>query len=164
MSEILTLWCEVDRDVPAPVWPDGIAVRTFERRDARAVHELLDEAYAGWDSGYVKVAHAHWSRAMLGDAEFDPALWLLAERDGALAGCALHWASGWLKDLAVREPERGRGLGRALVLAGLHACAQRGARRVGLKVDAANPTGARELYASVGFVAEERIESWLPTR
>ena len=36
-----------------PEWPSGIAVRTFEPKDAHAVHALLDEAYRGWDGTYV---------------------------------------------------------------------------------------------------------------
>jgi ribosomal protein S18 acetylase RimI-like enzyme len=149
---------ELDGELPMPVWPDGVSVRTFEPADGEAVHALLDEAYRGWDAGYTPLAHAHWARAMIGDSEFDPALWFLAERDGALAGCALYWDSGWLKDLAVRADERGRGIGRALVLTGFHACARRGIRSVGLKVDAANPTGAQRLYESLGFTIEKRDE------
>ena len=158
MTTVLTMWRDVDGHVPAPLWPEGISVRTFEPADAEAVHALLDEAYAAWDARYVPIQHSSWAQAMIGDSEFDANVWLLAERDGALAGCALHWSSGWLKDLAVRTPERGRGLGRALVLAGLNVFAQRGVPRVGLKVDEANPTGARELYSSVGFTVAGREE------
>jgi mycothiol synthase len=156
MGAVLELWCDLDRELPSPGWPEGIAARTFEPGDGEAVHALLDEAYRAWDPEFVAIPHAHWVRGMTGDAEFDPGLWLLAERDGALAGCALHWNSGWLKDLAVRGPERGRGLGRALVLAGLHSLRRRGLGRVGLKVDADNPTGALRFYESVGFVPAER--------
>ena len=158
MPIVLTMWRDLQRAVPAPAWPEGITVRTFRPTDAGAVHALLDEAYAAWDAGYAPVEHATWVQTMTGDREFDPNVWLLAERDGALAGCALHWSSGWLKDLAVRTAERGNGLGRALVLAGLNEFARRDVRRVGLKVDEANPTGARELYASVGFTVAGREE------
>jgi hypothetical protein len=68
---------------------------------ASALHRLLDDAYRGWGRNYVPMAHDDWVRWMTGDVEFDPAVWWLAERDGVLAGCALHWSSGWLKDLAV---------------------------------------------------------------
>jgi ribosomal protein S18 acetylase RimI-like enzyme len=154
------MWCELDRELPEPVWPDGISLRTFEPSDAEAVHALLDEAYRGWDDLYVPIAHEDWVRTMVGDLEFDPKVWFLAERDGVLAGCSLHWESGWLKDIAVREPERGHGLGRALVLTGLHAFAARGVLRVGLKVNAENPTGARKLYESVGYTVETLDERW----
>src|SRR5689334_16411362 len=37
----------LDAPPPAPVWPEGIAVRTFERgRDDRAVFEAVEEAFA----------------------------------------------------------------------------------------------------------------------
>ncbi len=65
---------------------------------------------------------------MTGDSEFDASAWFLAERGAELVGCALHWDSGWLKDLAVLESERGRGLGTALVQLGL---AEFGARGLG---------------------------------
>ena len=100
---------------------------------------------------------------MTGDAEFDPAVWFLAERDETLVGCALHWSSGWLKDVAVRESERGRGLGATLVQMGLAEFSRRGCRGVGLKVDAANPTGAVRLYERLGFVTTSRQAVWVAT-
>ena len=100
---------------------------------------------------------------MTGDAEFDPAVWFLAERDGSLVGCALHWSSGWLKDVAVRESERGRGLGATLVRMGLAEFSRRGCARVGLKVDAGNPTGAVRLYERLGFVTTNRQAVWVAT-
>jgi ribosomal protein S18 acetylase RimI-like enzyme len=150
------MWRPLDGSEREPGWPAGIAVRTFRPEDAEAVHRLLDEAYRGWDVAYEPLPHDDWVTAMTGDAEFDPTVWWLAERDDVLAGCALHWSSGWLKDLAVREAERGHGLGAALVRRGLAEFARRGADRVGLKVDAANPTGAIRLYERLGFVVERR--------
>ena len=127
----------------------------------RAVHSLLDEAYGAWDESYVPLSHADWVSRMTGDPEFDPSVWWLAERDGALAGCALHWNSGWLKDLVVLGSERGRGLGAALVGLGLAEFTRRGLRRVGLKVDAANPTGAVALYERFGFVLASTEAVWV---
>ena len=88
---------------PDPVWPDGVRVRAFEPGDARTVHDLLDEAYSAWDDGYVPLSHEEWLAQMVGDYDFDASVWWLAESDGELVGCALHWGSGWVKDLAVRE-------------------------------------------------------------
>jgi ribosomal protein S18 acetylase RimI-like enzyme len=146
--------------IPAPEWPPGVAVRTFERRDAQRVHALLDEAYGAWDGRYMPLPHDDWLRWMTGDIDFDPTVWWLAERDGELSGCALHWRSGFLKDLVVRESGRGRGLGAALVNHGLAEFARRGIERVGLKVDAKNPTGAVRLYERLGFTVESREETW----
>ena len=43
---------------------------------------------------------------------------------------------------------------------GLAEFARRGVARVGLKVDAANPTGAVRLYERLGFVLERREAVW----
>ena len=43
---------------------------------------------------------------------------------------------------------------------GLRVYAERGAERVGLKVDDSNPTGAPRLYASLGFETDRRYERW----
>ena len=161
--DTLTMWRPLDEPVEDPVVPEGIELRAFEPADARAVHELLDAAYLAWDSAYVPVSHEGWETAMTGDVEFDPAVWFLAERDGALVGCGLHWSSGWLKDVAVRESERGRGLGATLVQMGLAEFSRRGCARVGLKVDAANPTGAVRLYERLGFVITNRQAVWVAT-
>ena len=163
VEETLVLRRPLRHPEPEPSWPDGIAVRTFEPGDAAAVHALLDEAYRAWDSRYVPLAHDDWLRWMTGDPDFDPTVWWLAQRDGELAGCALHWSTGFLKDLAVRAGERGRGLGAALVQQGLAEFARRGVESVGLKVDAANPTGAPRLYERLGFVLERREATWAST-
>jgi mycothiol synthase len=158
--EMLLMWRPLGVPVAEHATPDGVAVRTFRPQDAEAVHGLLDEAYGAWDPFYVPVKHEEWVGWMTSDAEFDPDVWWLAERDGALVGCALHWTSGWLKDVAVRNSERGQGLGAALVTIGLAEFARRGARRVGLKVDARNPTGAVRLYERLGFVTARREAVW----
>src|SRR5207249_667866 len=109
---------------------------------------------------YVPLAHEDWLQAMTEDIEFDPTAWWLAERSGVLAGCALWWSSGWLKNIVVRENERGHGLGAALIQQGFVEFARRGIRRVGLKVDAANPTGAPRLYERLGFTIWGREQIW----
>jgi GNAT superfamily N-acetyltransferase len=159
-TDVLVMWRALSAGEVPPGWPGGIAVRTFQPADAAAVHALLDEAYGGWDATYVPLAHEDWVRSMTSDVEFDATTWWLAERDGDLAGCALWWSSGWLKDVVVRECERGRGLGAALIRQGFVEFARRGVRRVGLKVDAGNPTGAPRLYEQLGFRTERREQIW----
>lgn len=162
--EILRMWRTLDGDLPEPEWPEGVTVRAYTNADAERVHALLDEQYAGWDQTYVGRSHAGWLTFMTEHEDFDPAMWFLVERDGELVACALHWkegqARGWVKDLVVRESERGRGLAKALLHHGFRAYAERGVERVGLKVDSTNPTGAPQLYERLGFVTDQRLEIW----
>ncbi|BDA68429.1 hypothetical protein CAL7716_025950 [Calothrix sp. PCC 7716] len=53
--------------------------------------------------------------------------------------------------LGVRRGFRKIGLGRAMLLSGLHCLKQAGVDTVRLGVDADNPNGALRLYESVGF-------------
>jgi GNAT superfamily N-acetyltransferase len=154
--DVLCMWRRLGGEEPEPGLPADVRVRTFEPPDAETVHALLDTEYASWDRGYVPVPHDEWIKFMLGDDDFDPTVWWLAETNGGLAGCALHWRSGWVKDVAVRESERGRGIAASLLRRGFAEFARRGVPRVGLKVDAANPTGAIRLYERLGFVTERR--------
>jgi len=162
--EILRMWRSLNGNLADPRWPHGVTVRTYVDPDAERVHALLDAAYAGWDEHYVARSHEGWLSFMTSHDEFDPALWFLVEHGEELIACALHWKEsrrrGWLKDIVVRDEERGRGLGTALLHHGFHAYAQRGAERIGLKVDSNNPTGAPELYARVGFEVDQRLGIW----
>jgi ribosomal protein S18 acetylase RimI-like enzyme len=162
--EILRMWRTLDGNLPEPVWPDGVNVRSYTDADAKRVHALLDEQYAGWDQTYVGRSHAGWLTFMTEHEDFDPTMWFLVERDGELIACALQWKEGqgrgWVKDIVVRENERGRGLAKALLHHAFRAYAERGADRVGLKVDSTNPTGALQLYERLGFVTDQRLEIW----
>jgi ribosomal protein S18 acetylase RimI-like enzyme len=162
--DVVRMWRVLDEEAQRPVWPDGVSVRSYADTDSYAVHALLDETYAAWDHTYVPLGHAGWLTFMTDHAEFDPALWFLVERDGALVAAALHWKEyegrGWVKDLVVRENERGRGLAKALLRHGFEVYKVRGADRVGLKVDSTNPTGAVQLYEREGFVTDQRLGMW----
>jgi ribosomal protein S18 acetylase RimI-like enzyme len=162
--DILRMWRPLTEELPEPQWPPGFSVRSYRDADGDHVHTLLDTCYSGWDPTYVALPHDEWLAFMTGGTDFDPALWFLVEQDDRLAACALHWrehqASGWVKDIVVDESERGRGLATAVLHHAFRAYAARGAQRVGLKVDANNPTGAPGLYARVGFVTDRRYGIW----
>ncbi len=105
-----------------------------------------------------------WTRRDLDDRLaadwYDPAGFIVAERDGRLAG--FHWtktdpaatidgtASGEVYVIAVAPEFRGTGLAAALLDAGLAHLASRGLRMAHLFVDASN-TGAVRLYRRDGF-------------
>ena len=64
---------------------------------------------------------------------------------------------GWVDILGVRRRYRHRGLGRALLLAGLHVLKEAGMESAMLGVDAESLTGATRLYESVSFVERRRF-------
>src|SRR3954447_7774383 len=43
--DVLRMWRVLDGDLPAPRWPEGVAVRTYLDVDAESVHGLLDTCY-----------------------------------------------------------------------------------------------------------------------
>ncbi len=150
---------------PQPVWPDGVELHPVDLdRDAAAVHALVYER-ARWAGVPGRVARA--LPGWLGFFEhegFDASLLLAAHRDGTPVGWAnvrlLDSGAGYVQQLAVDEAERGRGLGRALLLEALHRLRDRGADRLSLTVYAANES-ALALYRSVGLakVREQRVLS-----
>jgi ribosomal protein S18 acetylase RimI-like enzyme len=95
-----------------------------------------------------------WSSLEVETTSYDPSLWLLAtdgdEAVGALSGVV--WGDrGWVGELGVRKPWRGRGIASALLQRAFATFAARELPRVMLNVDAANPTGAVRLYERLGM-------------
>jgi GNAT superfamily N-acetyltransferase len=143
---------ELDAVPPAPEWPDGIRPRPFRVEDARPFFDALGEAFED-EWGFVSIPYDEWYRRRV--EEGDTSLLFLAWDGGELAGVARCEAErrgmGWVGALGVRPRWRRRGLGRALLLHAFGEFQRRGVRRVGLGVDASNPTGATALYESAGM-------------
>jgi ribosomal protein S18 acetylase RimI-like enzyme len=140
--------------VQEPRWPPGVAVRAFVLSDAQTLHSLLMHGYRR--GGGSVAEFGVWLAQMTGDAEYDPALWILAESREALVGAVLCWTSGFVKDLVVHESWRGRGLGVALMRQAVATFAERGVSRLELKVHSDN-AGAIRLYERVGMQVVERL-------
>lgn len=148
-----------------PEWPPGFTVRRYAgEEDARAVYECHQETFADhWD--FQPEPFGSWRRFTVERSDFDQSVWWLAETDGELAGISLsHWHAsgdrsfGWIGALGVRKPWRGRGLGLALLRHSFAELAACGATRVGLDVDAENPTGAVRLYERAGMRPVRRLD------
>jgi mycothiol synthase len=156
--EVWLMQTDLEGDPPEPVWPAGITVRSFRREEGRKVKDLLDLAYSE-EPNFHPPSFEDWSRFMLGDASFDQTCWFVAEApDGALAGAALNWKEGYVKDLVVHPGWRQRGLGKALLLHTFGEFARRGIDRVTLKTDSTNTTQAWRLYERLGMRIEQTYD------
>ena len=142
-----------------------VTVRPFRiGRDETAWLEVNNAAFAwhgeqgGWDIATL--------RQRENEPWFDPAGFLLHERDGRLA--AFCWTKahphgehprGEIYVIAVHPDFHGHGLGRALTIAGLQHLHSVGAIRAMLYVDEAN-TAAVGLYRTLGFTIEHTDHSY----
>ncbi len=164
VRHFLTMEIDLAKELEPAVWPEGIAVRTFQADDAQAVYEALDEAFADhWD--FVPIPFDEWREFFLASPEFDPSLIFIAEEDGQIAGVALcrnerRPNTGHVWILGVRRPWRRRGLARALLLHSFAEFRRRGRAKADLGVDAENLTGAVRLYEGVGMHVARRFDSY----
>jgi mycothiol synthase len=156
-------------DPVTPSWPDGISVRRYTSADEDRVWDAMNDAFAdSWDfQPPTPESRAQWRHNTLENPRFDSELWFLAEDGAELAGISLcQWhhsgdpAFGWVQTLGVRRPWRRRGLALALLQHSFAELQRRGATRVGLGVDAENPTGAVRLYERAGMHVERRSDTW----
>jgi mycothiol synthase len=138
-------------DLDPPELPPGCEILSYEHpADADTVHDVLEDAFTDhW--GYEPYPR---DLAMEQLARRDPGLIWLATCDGSAAGALIARTlegSGWIDDLGVRRPWRGRGIARALLRRAFAELARRGIGSVTLNVDSENTTGATRLYESVGM-------------
>jgi mycothiol synthase len=143
--------------------PAGIAISGIDRRvHLQAVHAVLDDAFADhW--GHHREPFDLWAAEQTGSPSYDPTLWLLATRAGERVGAltaSVAGDRGWVDQVGVLAPWRGRGIAGALLRRSFATFARRGRRRVLLSVDAENPTGATRLYERAGMRVVNRWDWW----
>ena len=140
--------------VEPPVWPAGVETRPFRRdRDEAAVHAAGEEAFRDHFRP-TEMDLAEWLDFRFVRDDLDLALWLVAWEGDEVAGSVLCFETpvgGYVDELFVRRPWRGRGLGRALLLSICAELRRREQPLAYLGVDSENPTGAMRLYGSAGF-------------
>ncbi len=140
--------------------PAGIEIRGIEpERDLRRIHAIFVEAFSQ-EWGYRVIPFEEWVGLEVETASYDPSLWLFAtdgdEAVGALSGVV--WGDrGWVGELGVRAPWRGRGIASALLRRAFATFASRGLARVMLNVDSENSTGAVRLYERAGM---RTVRAW----
>jgi mycothiol synthase len=142
----------LDEPPPAPTWPAGVAVRTaVPEQEGRAIHRLVETAFAR--PGRTATTYEEWTHLMMRDDILDPDLWFLAVAGEELAGACLSFAYpdiGWVRQLAVAEAWRRKGIGTALLRHAFGVFRERGHVRAGLAVDGENPN-AYAFYEQVGM-------------
>lgn len=151
-----------------PRWPEGITVRDFDAADAAAVHRLI-YVDAEWAKvpGHPERDFDNWRQIFVTEQTV-PAQQVVAWRGDRIVGVALGrtWddGTGWVSQLATAKDERGRGLGRAMLLEALRRRVAAGATSLGLSVQAAN-RGALRLYLDVGLRVDREFRTYrAPTR
>jgi len=159
--------CHDLQSLPEPVFPHGIRLRNY----------VVDQDEAAFAAAYSDSFSDHWGSVphtleqemhRVSAPGFRAKDNLLAvNQDGRIAGLCLLWfpkVEGdmphsnppMIDDLAVRRAHRRRGIGRALLLAGMHRIRDEGFSGSALAVDADNPNRALRLYESVGFAVKSR--------
>jgi len=146
--------------MPAPLFPQGYQLHAGDH-DPQAWADLYNDSFADHYNFYPRDAEfvRHWQRDP--DYRSDLNLVVIAP-DGTLtafAWCHIHAErnkrsgrlDGTIGVLGTRPGHRRLGLGRALLLTGMQRLRNVGMTNADLGVDAASPTGANMLYASVGF-------------
>lgn len=151
--------------LPHHPMPEGIELRPVTEDQHRAIFDANEEAFQD-----------HWGHREPTDADFealfagpdvDPAIWCVAWAGDEVAGVvmntimaseneALGIRRGWLDQVSVRRPWRGRGLGKALCTASFRVLRDVGMDQAWLGVDGRNPTGALQLYEGLGFLVHHR--------
>jgi mycothiol synthase len=148
---------------PAPQLPDGFRIEPFSSALASGFHAALEEAFADhWE--YQPSSFEEWWDRQVARPDHDPSLWFLVRTDDDVAAATRNdperSGGGWIGAIGVRRAYRGRGLAKALLIHSFREFHRRGQRRVGLGVDAENPTGATKLYESVGMVVDSEQVVW----
>lgn len=141
---------------PAPVLPAGFEFVPFEKeKHAEAVWQARNESFRDhWGSH--PISFEKFSYYYFEMAEYDPSLWAVIWEGEQAAGFSInHYRVdlGWVRTLGVRPAWRKHGLGLALLHWSFGEFYRRGTTRIGLSVDAANPTGATRLYQRAGMQA-----------
>ena len=156
--ELLIMERGLDDELPEPVVPAGVEIRTFVpgqdeqqwlRVNAAAFAHHPEQALIDSDDLTDRMAEP-W---------FDPKGFFVATINDTMVG--FHWTKqhqdqlGEVYVLGITPSAAGRGLGKALLVTGLRSLQQRGSTRVELYVEA-DHQAAIELYLTYGFTTVNR--------
>lgn len=161
----LKMSLDLDAPPPAPVWPEGVTVRTVDRSDLGDVWRTHQAAFADLPTA-VAVDFPNWRASRVErDPDLDLSLWFVAESDGTAIGVCLARGStpeapavGDVRDLGVVPAWRRRGVAIALLRTALAAFRDRGLTGAALEVDDVTLDGAAALYGAAGLRIVRRTD------
>ena len=153
-----------------PPMPEGVELRPPMRDQYRRIWEAQAEAFRDhW--GETEWTEADWERFDADPQKADPRLWRIGWEGGEIAGVVVTVIPEeenaehdrrrvYVDGVSVRRPWRRRGLARALLAGSLVAAREAGFTSASLGVDTDSPTGATDLYRSLGFEPERTFTAW----
>ena len=156
--------------IVAPSMPDGIDLRPVTRDQYRRLWEAQAEAFRDhW--GEAEWTEADWVRFDADPDNADPSLWRVGWAGDEIAGVIMTTVPAeenerygrrrvYVAGVSVRRPWRRRGLARALLASSLVGAREAGYDAASLGVDADSPTGATDLYRSLGFEPDRTFTSY----
>jgi mycothiol synthase len=152
-------------DIPDAPLPDDLEIRPVQESHLRAIWEADKEAFRDhW--GYSEPSEEDYRRFL----EFphrDESLWKVAWDGDRVAGqvrsfinadenAELGLHRGWTEFISTHRDWRNKGVARVLICASLRELKERGMTDAALGVHTENPTGAFQLYESLGYVVTDR--------
>jgi mycothiol synthase len=159
---VFNMQADLQLDLPAPEWPSDVTLKPLDPdTDGAAIHQLIQAAFHR--PGRTPQSFDDWKSFMMRADIFKPELWFLAYSGDDLAGACLCYAytnEGWVRQLAVDEPWRGKGLGSALLRHSFSVFRAKGFERVGLAVEEDNPN-AYAFYQNVGMQRIRQYHEYL---
>jgi mycothiol synthase len=150
------------------ILPDGYELRPFDReRDAYAVYQAQQTAFNDHWGHTSDTPYEEWAHYRFNGLGYDPDMWLIAWKDGQVAGSSLCRPYGpdvpemaWVMTLSVLREHRKVGLGSALLQQSFYTFQQKGYTKAGLGVDAENRTNALAMYERAGMSVYKRFNSY----
>lgn len=143
-------------ELPLPTEPEvpvveGVTFRPYQPGDGPAVHQLVEDAFAGFQPR--RKPYEEWARLTVERADFAPAVSRLGFAGDDLVGAVLALDGtgdeGYVEQVAVRADQRGRGIARALLAATGAEYHRRGATSYVLWTHSG--TGALGMYERLGL-------------
>jgi ribosomal protein S18 acetylase RimI-like enzyme len=150
-----------DRAAPEP--PPGLVLRDCtDEADRRRAHALVQETfsehfdhqprtYEQWLDD-IAGAHVDWSLVWVASLGADDVAVLFSRND--------RQSMGWINNIGVRAPFRGRGIAGHLLRHAFAAYAARGRDTIGLGVDTQNESGALRIYEAHGMRTDYAVDTW----